>query len=136
MKKTALKIISLVITIAIVLSLIPAAFAAVDPITITVTFDKTEVNINEPITATYSISGGNGNYTGITLQWTEKVSGSGVDRGFQYPSKSQGTTSFTPTIGEAVQLYFSVYDTDGQSTIQMEEEDINLVNGFRSKVWK
>ncbi|MBR3428645.1 MAG: hypothetical protein IKG87_00950 [Clostridia bacterium] len=121
MKKAALKIISLMITISIVLSLIPAAYAAVDPIVITITMNKEEVNINEEIVATYSVTGGNNSKYRIIYSWEEKSAGSIIYGDHFLAETSSGSLPYAPTKGEEVRLYMSVEDSDGRSASKFSE---------------
>ncbi len=89
----------------------------VEPISITIQFNKSEVNINESIKATYSITGGNGNYSRITYLWQENISGTWVDKGgYVYPSKVKDTISYTPTTGSKVRLWMHAVDSDGRAS--------------------
>ena len=92
---------------------VPTSFAEYTPITITVTFNKESVNINEEVQATYSISGGTGEYTFIDYTWMEYVNNQWVNAGFQYPQKKQDTVSFIPTKGTQVGFYMHAEDTNG-----------------------
>ena len=83
------------------------------PITISVKFNKDSVSIGEEIQATYSIIGGTGDYTFVDYTWQQYIAGQWTTVGFNYPTETTGTVSFTPTKGTKVSFYMHSEDSDG-----------------------
>ena len=92
-----------------------------DPITIQVNFDKAETQLEETIEATYSISGGNGEYTKIVYTWQEYSGGSWISGDYIYLSDSDGTISYAPNKGSQARVYMSVEDSDGRNNYIFSE---------------
>ncbi len=93
----------------------------VDPIRISINYDKTSVSIGDVITATYSISGGNNNYS-CFYNWQEYSGGTWINQNILHANSQQGTLSYTPTIGTKVRLYFHADDSVGRSSYSFGDE--------------
>ena len=95
--------------------------------------DKNIVNIGQPITATYSVRGGSGEYTIIGTRWTIESAGGTIDTEWEYHESVAGTITYIPTIGETIQCVLLVNDTENRYTskwttaVEIKHED-NEVN--------
>jgi len=97
------------------------------PPTITITFDKTSIEIGEMLTAHYEITG-NDSYTtvgGYWYCWVDEWSAQGIQSA--NASSLSGETSVSPTFGQYLSLHISVRDSKGQSH-SYESEKIPITN--------
>ena len=94
----------------------------VEPISIAISYNKSSVNLGEEITATYSITGGNGKYEQIAYYWSEYYNGQWNNNPINYLTSSSGTTNYTPAKGSKVRLWIQAKDTDGRSADFLSSE--------------
>ncbi len=92
-----------------------------EPLQIEISPDRDKAGIGETVTASYSISGGSGEYKWIFIQCLRRISGGtdwtwkplrpdGVKPGEPFPA--EGTISFTPSFGGDYCFEINVHDTE------------------------
>ena len=106
--------------------------AEYEPLAIAIMLDKTEIEVGETVTASYSITGGNGEYDNIQLTWMQRVTGSEAWTGMESESlingddvSIAGTYSYTPTFSGKLQLEIFVGDSQSR-IIDRSSEIINV----------
>ena len=99
-------------------------FDIVEPITITLTPDKSSINAGETITIEYSVTGGSGSYKTINYRWQTDSGGSTIYGSYVYVSGPNGIISYTPETGTKTKLWFYVQDSEGRSEGKFSEEII------------
>ena len=94
----------------------------VEPLEIQIGVDKSAVRTGEPVTASWSVAGGNGKYFSIDVIWSQKFPGSSewiymkYDDLVTWPDLPlEGMYSFTPTVDGEVHFEIRVEDTDGRA---------------------
>jgi uncharacterized protein YjdB len=108
-------ILTLVLLIALLIGYaIPAHSEAVDPLTASVSLDKTTVAVGENVTATWTISGGVAPYS---VYYSCRVQSGGSTISIKSGTAASGvnSVSFTPTLGETCDIYISVSDADDRN---------------------
>ncbi|MHC1786564.1 MAG: dockerin type I repeat-containing protein [Christensenellales bacterium] len=89
-------------------------FPVIEPIEITLSLDKSSVNVGEEVTATYSVTGGNGTYKMIEAIWNTESAGARISSDWIKLTGNTGTYSFTPSMGEWLNTDLLVRDSDGR----------------------
>ena len=92
---------------------IPESAGAVEPLTVSVSLDKTSVAVGEPVTATWSASGGRAPYK-YSYSWYVISADSYLSR-TSMSNVLDTSSSFTPDIGEKCYCRVYAYDADGRS---------------------
>ena len=84
--------------------------------------NKEEIEVGDTVTASYSVTGGSGEYTNIQLEWLQKVTGSSYWSSVKFGStfngddlSTTGTYSYTSTIEGELKLQIFVEDTERRS---------------------
>ncbi|MGI6726451.1 MAG: hypothetical protein ACOX62_09760 [Christensenellales bacterium] len=107
------------------------------PFTGAVTFDKDTVKTGEPVTATWSLSGGVPPYSVSAYSWYVREEGSGT----KILEKSGGAAavgslSFTPTKGEALMLELDLRDSADRIFsvfLGLDPDQWRRVTGYRGQ---
>ena len=94
------------------------------PIIIAVEYDKDEVNVGETLTASFTISGGSGEYESVGVGWYLHADGGTGSSEIAYGSfdgRNSGTFSCTPEASGEVRFVIVVTDSVGRSSSEVCE---------------
>jgi uncharacterized protein YjdB len=86
----------------------------VEPLTASVSLDKTAVAVGAPVIATWTISGGVAPYS-VYYSWRVQSGGSSISKKSGTAASGASSSSFTPTFGETCDIYISITDADGRN---------------------
>ena len=92
---------------------IAASAEAVEPLTASISLDKTTVAVGETVTATWSISGGRAPYS-IWRGWYVFSGGADICKAFGTLPSGTTTSSFSPELGETCRVLSEITDADGR----------------------